>query len=65
MQGHLTNRLVTAQISSSCACCSEPFELSVTSKLSYRVASAEAEPMISVPFVDFQKLKDPSIIHAF
>lgn len=48
-----------------CTCCGEPLELTVGSDLKYRVHNADAAPLISVPFVDFQKLKDPSIIHAF
>jgi hypothetical protein len=65
VQGRLTNRDVEAHISSNCVCCAEPLELTVGSNLSYRVHSQEAAPLVSVPFVDFQKLKDPSIIHAF
>jgi hypothetical protein len=65
VQGRLTNRDLEAHISSKCACCAESLELTVGSNLTYRVHSQEAEPLISVPFVDFEKLKDPSIIHAF
>ena len=65
MQGRLTNRDLEAHISSSCACCGESLELTVGSDLSYRVHNKDATPLISVPFVDLQKLKDPSIIHAF
>ncbi len=39
--------------------------MTVGSDLSYRVDSDEAMPLLSIPFVDFKKLKDPSIIHAF
>ena len=65
MQGRLNNQDLEAQISSACACCGEPLELKVGSDLSYRVRSEDAAPLITVPFVDFKKLKDPSIIHAF
>ncbi len=65
MQGRLTNKPVTAVIGSSCACCERPLELMVTSDLEYRVQTEGAEPLISVPFVNFARLKDPSIIHAF
>jgi hypothetical protein len=34
-------------------------------ELEYRVAEATADPMIFRPSVDFEKLTDPSIIHAF
>ena len=65
MQGRLTNRDLEAHISTNCACCGKALELTVGSNLSYRVHNEDATPLISVPFVDFQKLKDPSIIHAF
>jgi len=39
--------------------------MQVDSDLRYRVLSDGAEPLISVPMVDFRRLEDPSIIHAF
>jgi hypothetical protein len=38
--------------------------MEVDSQLSYRILEGE-EPLIFVPLVDFEKLKDPSIIDAF
>jgi hypothetical protein len=35
------------------------------SDLSYEVHSDGAVPLLSMPFVNFENLKDPSIIHAF
>jgi hypothetical protein len=37
----------------------------VGSDLRYRILTEEAQPLVSVPFVDFKRLKDPSIVHAF
>jgi hypothetical protein len=65
VQGHLTGSAATASISSACACCDRPLELTVTNDLRYEVLSDDAEPVISVPSVDVPSLKDPSIIHAF
>jgi hypothetical protein len=39
-------------------------EIEVDSELRYRVGQA-ADPLIFVPFVDFKRLKDPSIIDSF
>ena len=37
----------------------------VTSSLAYRVTTPGADPEISIPPVNFKRLKDPSIILAF
>jgi hypothetical protein len=37
----------------------------IDSELRYRVVEEDADPLIFVPFVDFDKLADPSIIDAF
>lgn len=40
--------------------------IEVNSSLRYRVTAGDtAAPVISVPLVNFRRLKDPSIIHAF
>jgi len=65
VQGQLLSRALEAEISTLCRCCDRPLKLSVGSDLSYRVLSDDAEPVISVPAVDFGKLEDPSIIHDF
>jgi hypothetical protein len=38
--------------------------IEVDSRLNWRVLDGE-EPLIFAPLVNFEKLKDPSIIHAF
>jgi hypothetical protein len=38
--------------------------IEVDSELGYRVVEG-ADPLVFVPLVDFEKLKDPSIIDAF
>lgn len=65
MQGRLLHRDLEANIDSSCACCGQELRLTVRHDLSYEVRSNGARPLLSVPFVNFEKLKDPSIIHAF
>ena len=65
VQGQMTGRELTAAIDTACAHCSQPLRIEVTSSLRYRVTTPEAAPVISVPLVNFKRLKDPSIIHAF
>ena len=64
VQGHLRNESISVTIQSECAHCTHSLEIEVDSDLRYRV-EGEADPLIFVPLVDFEKLKDPSIIHAF
>jgi hypothetical protein len=65
VQGQLTGREVAAVIDTACAHCSRPMRIEISSKLCYRVTTAEADPVISVAFVNFKRLRDPSIVHAF
>lgn len=65
MQGRLTGHDIEAIIDTECAHCSAPMQIELTSALRYRVLTAEAEPVISLPIVNLQRLKEPSIIHAF
>jgi hypothetical protein len=64
VQGHLRNESLTVTFQTECAHCARPLRIEVDDQLTYRVADAAA-PLIFVPLVDFKKLKDPSIIHAF
>lgn len=65
MQGQLTGRDVAAVIDTACAHCSRPMRIEISSRLGYRVTTAEADPVISMPLVNFKRLRDPSIVHAF
>ena len=64
VQGHLWKKSLAVTITTLCAHCARPLLLEVDSQLRYRAADGAA-PLIAVPIVDFAKLKDPSIIHAF
>jgi hypothetical protein len=52
-------------IQTECAHCGQPIHLEMDGELNYRVLETEAEPLVFVPMVDFDKLEDPSIIDAF
>ena len=64
MQGHLRNEPVSVAITTECDHCSRTLEIEVNSELEYRVLEGEA-PLVLYPIVDFGKIEDPSIIHAF
>ena len=64
VQGHLRNESITVTVKTECGHCSEPMQIEIDDQLHYRVAEG-ATPLIFVPTVNFEKLKDPSIIDAF
>ena len=64
VQGHLRNQPLAVSIETECAHCSRAMQIEVDSELSYRVAVG-AHPLIFIPLVNFERLKDPSIIDAF
>ena len=64
VQGHLRNESIAITINTECAHCSRSMRIEIDSELNCRVEEG-VDPLIFVPFVDFEKLKDPSIIDAF
>ena len=64
VQGHLRNEPIAITIETECAHCSRSIQIELDSELSYRVVEG-TDPLVFVPHVDFEKLKDPSIIDAF
>lgn len=64
VQGHLRNASVSVSFRTECAHCARRMQIDVDGQLEYSVAGG-ADPLIFVPLVNFEKLKDPSIIHAF
>jgi hypothetical protein len=64
VQGHLRNEALEVTIRTECAHCARSMRVEIDSELEYRVAEG-TDPLIFVPLVDFEKLKDPSIIDAF
>ena len=64
VQGHLRNESIEITIDTQCAHCDRPLQVEVDSQLAFR-CSAQADPLIFLPIVDFEKLRDPSIIDAF
>ncbi len=65
MQGQLREEPLTFAIETECAHCRQPLHVEMDGDLNYRIVEGEAEPLVFVPMVDFDKLDDPSIIDAF
>jgi len=64
VQGHLRNDPIVITIDTECAHCCRSIQLELDSESNYRVVKG-TDPLVFVPLVDFEKLKDPSIIDAF
>ncbi len=56
---------MSVEVVSECAHCSEPMHITIDSDLNYRVKEDGCDPIVFVPDVDFSKLEDKCIIHAF
>ena len=64
VQGHLRNESIAVTIKTECAHCSRSIQIELDSESNYRVVEG-ADPLVFVPLVNFETLKDPSIIDAF
>ena len=65
MQGQLRQETLSFSIETACAHCGRPLHIEIDSDMHYKVAEADADPLVFVPMVNFARLKDPSIIDAF
>jgi len=65
VQGQLRKEEITFTIQTACAHCGEEICIEMDGKLNYSLSRRDANPLIFVPMVDFDRLEDPSIIDAF
>jgi hypothetical protein len=65
VQGQLRKEYLSFLIETECAHCGQPISIEIDSELKCNVLTPGAEPVIFAPIVDFERLKDPSIIDAF
>jgi hypothetical protein len=65
VQGQLRDEPLSFVIESSCAQSGRPIQIEIDGQLNYHVRQKDADPVILIPIVDFDKLGDPSIIDAF
>jgi hypothetical protein len=65
VQGQLRDQPLSVTIETQCAQSGQTLHIELDSALNYRVIETNAEPLVFIPLVDFDKLEDPSIIDAF
>jgi len=65
VQGQLRQEHLSARIETVCVHCRQPIRLDIDSDLAIKSVELGAEPLIFAPLVNFETLKDPSIIDAF
>jgi hypothetical protein len=65
VQGQLRKENVTVNVMTACAHCARAIQIEIDSELNYTVLEQGADPVVFIPFVNFKKLTDPSIIDAF
>ena len=65
VQGQLRNERLSYKVTTECGHCQQAIHIEIDSGLKYRVLDQEPEPMVYMPFVNFETLDDPSIINAF
>ena len=65
MQGQLRKEKLSFQIDTVCAHCNQAMHIEIDSDLHITAIEAGAVSLVFVPMVDFDRLKDPSIIDAF
>jgi hypothetical protein len=65
VQGRLRQEPVSIQVETECAHCKEPMQLEIDSDMHCRCPENDCRPIIFVPDVDLNRLKDPHIIEAF
>ena len=65
VQGQLRNEHLSAHIETECAHCRQPLRLEIDSNLTIKSIEPDTEPLVFAPLVNFETLKDPSIIDAF
>lgn len=65
VQGQLRGEPLSVKVQTACVHCAQLLHIEINSELVCRVVEERADPLIFVPLVDFDQLKDPSIIDAF
>jgi hypothetical protein len=65
VQGRLRAAFLSCEILTECGHCGRSIRIELDSKLNHKIQEGPTDPLVFVPFVDFDKLKEPSIIDAF
>ena len=56
---------MTFHIHSECAHCGRSLQFTMDGALNYRLADADAQPLMFAPDVDWRRFEEPNIIHAY
>ena len=65
VQGRLREEALSVTIKTECRHCAKPIVIEMDSELNYKLLEGPVNPLVFVPFVDFDKLAERSIIDAF
>jgi hypothetical protein len=65
VQGRLRDTFLCCEIHTECGHCGRSIRIHLDSELKQKILEGPKDPLVFVPFVDFDKLKEPSIIDAF
>lgn len=65
VQGQLRHESLSVTFRSECGHCGRPLQFEVTERLDLQVPPEASDARVFVPFVNFAKLKDVSIVDSF
>jgi uncharacterized metal-binding protein YceD (DUF177 family) len=65
VQGRLRGEYLSAIVETECAHCHQAIRIELDSDLNFTFIEPTAQPLVYAPMVDFERLRDPSIIDAF
>ena len=65
MQGQLRKETLAVTIETQCAHCDRPMQITVASDMDIKVRNRGAEPLVFMPSIDWERFREPSIIHAY
>jgi hypothetical protein len=65
VQGRLRAEPLTVSIETNCKHCGRPIGIEMDSDLNYRLADADARPLVFMPDLDWGSFREPNIIHAY
>ena len=65
MQGQLREKSLSVVVKTECAHCARAIIVEFDQELNYKITEGPENLLAFFPFVDFDKITDPSIIDAF
>ena len=65
VQGRLRNESLSVTVETECRHCGEPISIEIDQDLKYNINTGAKEALVFAPFVDLEKIAEPSIIDGF